>query len=227
MEIRISDEIRRRLAGLSLGVLEIHGVHVSEHNQALWQDITEVCREISTRMTLETLTRDPVVLAVREMYKMAGMDPTRYRPSAEALLHRVLQGKGLYQVNTVVDVNNLCSLESRLPCGVYDMAGIRGQVTLRVGQVGERYEGIGKSIIDAMGKIVLADEEKVFGSPTADSTATMITLQTRDVLMVIFAPPRLGDEYVAAICQRAAERHRNYSGGHVTNMVVTKAEDLV
>src|ERR1700722_18999296 len=86
----------------------------------------------------------PQVESTRMAYKALGKDPSRTRGSAEALLRRVVAGKGLPQINAVVDAINLASVESRLPIGLYDLAHVEGDITFRAGRSGETYKGIGK-----------------------------------------------------------------------------------
>jgi DNA/RNA-binding domain of Phe-tRNA-synthetase-like protein len=124
----------------------------------------------------------------RTLYHAFGIDPSKTRPSSEALLRRVLQGKGLYAVNAVVDAANLASLAILLPVGLYDAAKVRGPVTLRVGRDGEGYEGIRKDRVNVAGRPTLVDAEGPFGNPTSDSLRTSVTARTRSVWFVIFAP---------------------------------------
>jgi DNA/RNA-binding domain of Phe-tRNA-synthetase-like protein len=132
-----------------------------------------------------------VTAAVRTMYKRVGLDPTKTRPSSEALLRRVKKGEGLPRVNSLVDVINWCSLESQLPFGLYDADHIRGAVVLRLGRDGESYPGIRKDEVHVGGRLALADNEGAFGNPTSDSKRTMVTEATTRALVVIFAPKEL------------------------------------
>lgn len=129
-----------------------------------------------------------ITAAVRTMYKRVGIDPTKTRPSSEALLRRVRKGDALPRINSLVDVINWCSLESQLPFGLYDLDRIRGGVTLRLGRPGEEYAGIRKDAVHVGGRLTLADEDGPFGNPTSDSARTMVTTATRRALVVIFAP---------------------------------------
>jgi DNA/RNA-binding domain of Phe-tRNA-synthetase-like protein len=129
-----------------------------------------------------------VISAVRTMYKRVGLDPTKTRPSSEALLRRVRKGGELPRINNLVDVINWCSLESQLPFGLYDAGRLRGRVTLRLGLPGEEYGGIRKDIVHLEGRLTLADAEGPFGNPTSDSARTMVTPAARHALVVIFAP---------------------------------------
>ena len=140
-----------------------------------------------------------VIAAVRTMYKRVGLDPTKTRPSSEALLRRVRKGGELPRINNLVDVINWCSLESQLPFGLYDAGRIHGPVTLRLGRPGEEYAGIRKDVVHLDGRLTLADEQGPFGNPTSDSARTMVTAAARHALVVIFAPAAVA----AAIVDRA------------------------
>src|SRR5262252_8599290 len=129
-----------------------------------------------------------VTAAVRTMYKRVGLDPTKTRPSSEALLRRVRRGDPLPRINSLVDIINWCSLESQLPFGLYDLDRVRGNATLRLGRDAEEYPGIRKDVVHVAGRLVLADDEGPFGNPTSDSARTMVTTSTVRTLVVIFAP---------------------------------------
>ena len=132
-----------------------------------------------------------VTPAVRTMYKRVGLDPTKTRPSSEALLRRVRKGDELPRINSLVDVINWCSLETRLPFGLYDADRIEGDVVLRLGRDGEGYAGIRKDTVHVAGRLTLADALGPFGNPTSDSARTMVTTSTTRALVVIFAPAAL------------------------------------
>jgi DNA/RNA-binding domain of Phe-tRNA-synthetase-like protein len=127
----------------------------------------------------------PQVEATRSAYKALGKDPARYRGSAEALLRRIVAGSGLPQINAVVDVINLVSVESRLPIGLYDLAHVQSEIVFRRGRAGETYKGIGKYDLNLEGLPVFCDSIGPHGSPTSDSERTMVTAETTQVLAVI------------------------------------------
>jgi DNA/RNA-binding domain of Phe-tRNA-synthetase-like protein len=182
--LQIDAELKQASSGrLVLGVLRAT-VEVSEHDQALWREIDHSISQLAGT-ALEHIAAMTPVQALRATYKALGTDPSRYRGSNEALLRRVAQGKGLYKVNTVVDINNLVSLESRRSLASYDRAKLGDRIVFRRGREGESYEGIGKGAITIHGLPVFADEEGPFGSSTSDSQRAMITAQTTQLLMVI------------------------------------------
>ena len=154
------------------------------------------------------------VTAVRTMYKRVGIDPTKRRPSSEALLRRVRKGEGLPRINSMVDVCNWCSLEFQLPYGLYDAAHIEGEVVLRLGAEGESYPGIRKDDVHVGGRITLADARGPFGNPTSDSARTMVTPATTRALVVVFAPREIDARRLERVVQVTAERMAEFTGAH-------------
>jgi DNA/RNA-binding domain of Phe-tRNA-synthetase-like protein len=167
-------------------------VHVFERNDAL-----EAQRRTATARMRTLPEPVDVIAAVRTMYKRVGIDPTKTRPSSEALLRRVRKGDELPVINSLVDIINWCSLETQLPYGLYDLDRIQGPVVLRLGRAGEEYEGIRKAAVHVADRLTLADDQGPFGNPTSDSARTMVTTATVRALVVIFVP--------AALSQAAGE----------------------
>lgn len=152
------------------------------------------------------------IAAVRTMYKRVGIDPTKRRPSSEALLRRVRKGEGLPRINSMVDVCNWCSLEFQLPYGLYDAAHIDGDVVLRIGREGESYPGIRKDEVHVGGRITLADLRGPFGNPTSDSARTMVTTATTRALVVVYAPREIDARRVDQILDVTARRMHEFTG---------------
>src|SRR6185295_2637280 len=166
------------------GVLWLDGATVVEREHRMDAPLAAAESDVRIQPPAE-------VTAVRTMYKRVGLDPTKTRPSSEALLRRVRKGDPLPRVNSMVDVCNWCSLEFQLPYGLYDAAHIQGDVVLRVGAEGESYPGIRKDDVNVAGRITLADALGPFGNPTSDSARTMITTSTTRALVVVYAPQQI------------------------------------
>ena len=152
------------------------------------------------------------IAAVRTMYKRVGLDPTKTRPSSEALLRRVRRGDALPRINSMVDVCNWCSLEFQLPYGLYDAARIEGDVELRIGRDGESYPGIRKDEVNVGGRITLADMTGPFGNPTSDSARTMVTTETTRALLVVFAPREVDARHLTGVLDQHIEPHDRVHG---------------
>jgi DNA/RNA-binding domain of Phe-tRNA-synthetase-like protein len=187
------------------GVLWLEGANVVEREPRL--NVPLAAAEAAVRVNPPAETT-----AVRTMYKRVGLDPTKTRPSSEALLRRVRRGDPLPRINSMVDVCNWCSLEFQLPYGLYDAERIAGDVELRLGRAGELYAGIRKDDVHVDGRITLADAAGPFGNPTSDSARTMVTPQTTRALVVVFAPCDLQPEKLAAVLDATAARMAEFTG---------------
>lgn len=155
-------------------------------------------------------------VAVRTMYKKVGLDPTKTRPSNDALLRRVRKGDALPRINSAVDIINWCSLEFQLPYGLYDASKISGDVTLRRGADGEKYAGIRKDEVHVGGRITVADALGPFGNPTSDSARTMVTAATTELMVVIYMPAECGAAQLTRIADTTAQRMASILGGRET-----------
>jgi DNA/RNA-binding domain of Phe-tRNA-synthetase-like protein len=136
----------------------------------------------------------PSLDRARKLYRRFGTDPTRMRPSSEALMRRIKKGEPLPRINSLVDVANAMSVQLQVPVGLYDLAKVRGdELVIRLGREGEAYEGIGKENVSVAGRICVADAEGPCGNPSADSARTMITTDTESAAWVYFLPVRDDD----------------------------------
>ena len=182
--VTIDEELKKKCPRAALGCVWA-GVTASAASAELIGEMDAAVAKILALPEPKAVLEGPAVLATRRGYKALGKDPARYRGSAEALLRRVISGKGLPQINAVVDVINLASVESRLPIGLYDMKQVRGDVVFRAGRAGETYKGIGKYDLNLESLPLFADAEGPHGSATSDSERTMVTLETKDVLAIL------------------------------------------
>jgi DNA/RNA-binding domain of Phe-tRNA-synthetase-like protein len=195
------------------GVLWWDGARVVERDPRLDPLLAEAERRVRAHPPAESGS-------VRAMYRRVGIDPTKTRPSNEALLRRVRKGQPLPRVNSLVDVINWCSLECQLPYGLYDRAPIVGPVTLRLGREGEEYPGIRKDTVHVTGRITLADDVGPFGNPTSDSARTMVTTASTNVLVVVFAPVDVEPDRLDRVLETTASRLGQIAGGCETHRLV-------
>ena len=180
----ISREVEK---SVSVGWLQFSRLKCQAYIPELWQEIEELSKNYRQKFPEPSRALEQLTPA-RKLYRAIGLEPTKIRPSSEALFRRVVKGRPLYRINSIVDVCNYCSLAFFLPIGLYDLDKVQGDIVLRLGKAGESYPGIGKGTIHVEGRLTLADDAGAFGNPSADSLRTSIELPTRNVLMVIFAP---------------------------------------
>ena len=183
-EISISTVLKRRCPNLRLGCI-CADVVVSESVRELLTEIDDRVKLICQTLIIEEISKIPTIAASRKAYKACGKDPARYRLSAEALLRRVVSGKGLYYINNVVDQLNLVSITTGFSIGGYDADQIQGNIVFGIGGPDEPYSGIGRGELNIENLPVFRDDLGAFGTPTSDSPRTEVKEQTRRFLMVL------------------------------------------
>ncbi|HEY2352964.1 MAG TPA: phenylalanine--tRNA ligase beta subunit-related protein [Candidatus Acidoferrum sp.] len=186
VHVSIDETLKKKCPRAALGCVTAE-VHATETPAALSGELKSREEEILRLPEPRAVLESSQVLATRSGYKALGKDPARYRGSAEALLRRVIAGKGLPSINAVVDVINLVSVESRMPVGLYDLAAVSGDIVFRAGCAGETYKGIGKYDLNLEDLPLFADGIGPHGSATSDSERTMVTASTKQIIALIVA----------------------------------------
>jgi len=185
MKIIVSQEIESVCPTFVGAAVEAQVVN-TPYCTELWDEIHALEERFRQELTTESLKQLPGIAATRNVYKACGKDPSRYRPASEQLIRRMLQGKELYQIDTLVDLVNLASIAFGYSIGGFDADKFVGDtLTLGVGREGEPYEGIGRGIINIAGLPVYRDAEGGVGTPTSDHERTKMTLSTTHLVVLI------------------------------------------
>ena len=184
IQIELSTEIKTACPELTVLAIACR-VKNSPSDGALWQEIAAEEAAVKAACRLEEVNKWAPIKATRTAYKRLGKDPNRYRPSAEALRRRILRELPLYRIDTLVDLINLVSIRTGYSIGGFDADKIEGALTLGVGREGERYEGIGRGLLNIAGLPVYRDQVGGIGTPTSDEERTKISLETTSLLMII------------------------------------------
>lgn len=200
---------------LTLGWLEADGVRHEPLPEAFRRECDDVVARMRARYASRLPGDIPGVAENRSMFHRLGVDPTKTRPSSEALLRRVLKGQDLPSIHPIVDVCNLASLEHQFSLGLYDRATLRGPVFARLGRKGEGYDGIRKARVNLEGRPLLADDEGAFGAPTSDSARTQVTDATNALLVIVYRPLGRPGEDLSTMLERVADLLARYCGATV------------
>ena len=185
MEIIVSEEIKNacpQFAGIAVSAT----VKNIPYSEELWRKIDEFTVRYREMYTTDSIKDMVTIRATREAYKKCGKDPSRYRPSGEALCRRILRGMPLYQIDTLVDLINLVSIRYGYSIGGFDADKFEGDtLTLGIGKAGEPYEGIGRGELNIEGMPVYRDAIGGIGTPTSDNERTKLGLETTRLLAII------------------------------------------
>lgn len=185
MNIIVSQEIERVCPDFVGAAVDAQVVN-TQFCPELWEEIHALEARFRQELTTESLKELPGIAATRRVYKACGKDPSRYRPASEQLIRRMLQGKELYQIDTLVDLINLASIAYGYSIGGFDASKFVGDtLTLGVGREGEPYEGIGRGMLNIAGLPVYRDAQGGVGTPTSDNERTKITIETTHLMVLI------------------------------------------
>jgi len=209
MIVRLGLEIADRVL---VGVAWFSGLSATNENP-FWEEMETLANTLRRahggRTPAEIEGLEPALL----LYHQFCVDPTRTRPSSEALLRRVLKGESLYRINRLVDAVNWASLATLLPIGLYDLDRVEGDVLIRRGRTGEHYEGIRKADVNVEERLTLADGVGPFGSPTSDSERTSIRPETTHAAAAIFAPADFARAELEEGLERMSRQILRWCGG--------------
>jgi DNA/RNA-binding domain of Phe-tRNA-synthetase-like protein len=206
---------------MKLGVIEIHNVLITTQKTA-YNKLLVCAKEYSEKFKDKNIGEVDGVINARSLFRSIGMDPTKHRPSSEALLRRALKGKDYFSINTLVDLGNWCSLDFLLPICAYDSDKTEGDITARLGLEDESYFGHNNREVSLHNRYLIADTQCPFGSPITDSIRTAVDVNTKNAILIIFAPEDYDDELLQKQMKIFAGRVREICGGEVTNSFILK-----
>lgn len=215
---RTDESAKEKLKGLNLGYLEFSNVKNEKSNDVVDSIINAACASVEKKFPdKNAIYDDPIINGLKTLFSNAGLDSTKTKPSGEALTIRVVTGKGIYRINSVVDVNNSISLLTGFPCGVYNIKKLEGnEISVLIGNAENSYIGLDGNPHSCEKKIMTADAQGVFGGPAADSKRTSITPESTEVLMIIYCPPIASLNLLKNTMEKAAAFMEKATGGKKT-----------
>jgi DNA/RNA-binding domain of Phe-tRNA-synthetase-like protein len=216
LSLKVERELRKRFPDICALVGRVEGVRVGKSEEKLKKFAEEIYKEVRRSYNLESLKDVPIFRAYRDFFWRVGMDPTKVRPAAEALIRRILAGKPIPSVNNVVDAYNLASIKTCIALAAFDEAQLKGELTMRFAREGEEFLGIGmKRPMKLSGReVVVADGEKLVAVyPYRDSDLSKVVESTKNVLLLICGVPGIGWEVLAQAGEVALEYITEFCGG--------------
>jgi len=216
MFLRIDRRLKEKFPGINAIILTVRGVSVENTLPELERFKENVVERVKSRWTLDQLREHPGFRAYRDFFWRVGVDPTKTRPAAEALIRRVLRGSPLPIINTLVDAYNLASIETAIPLAAFDVDGLAGELIMREASAGEEFLGIGmdKPAVLLGGEAVVKDGEKLIAIyPHRDAEACKITSTTKNALFLVCGVPNIDIEDLIRAGRVAADYVTRFCGG--------------
>ena len=223
MRLTISDEVRGAFPELHLAYLEIREMRIVRESEKVTELLREVSEKVCGEMTLESVKDRADYRAYRDFFWKQGVDPTKTRPAAEALVRRILKGSAIPRINDFVDAYNIASVETGVPIAAFDMEALDEGVTLRYSQKGEGFLGIGMEagkVLDEKVMVMSSGEDLVAVYPYRDADASRITTDTADALLVSCGAPGIPVETLVLAAGRARDNVISACGGHPSKITV-------
>jgi DNA/RNA-binding domain of Phe-tRNA-synthetase-like protein len=223
MKVTIDAAVGERLPRFALGAIHYVGAALSDSPKMLQGRINLFVESLRAEHEPAKISELEGVREWRTAFKKLGIDPSRYRPSSEALLRRLLQGNPFFWINSAVDVNNFLSVHYALPYGIYDADKLDAPVTCRLGGENDLYDGLNGREVHMNGKLVLADAKGAFGSPIVDSVRTSVTLETKNLLQIIFFHEQVSPRQREEILGSTARMFTEINGGEANMAEIVTA----
>jgi DNA/RNA-binding domain of Phe-tRNA-synthetase-like protein len=216
VRLDLERELQEAYEGLRADLLLIDGVQVTSRSDELEAYKEDCFQGLRRELSLQDLKDEPRIRAYRDFFWRVGIDPTKIRPASEALLRRVLQGRDIPRINTLVDSYNLASMETRVALAAFDLSTLKGNLRMRFATEGEMFQGIGMSdsvALRGMEIVVEDDDGLVAVYPYRDADRTKVTLGTRDVVVMVCGVPGLGEEALREAFERSSALITRFCGG--------------
>lgn len=217
MLITISDELKSIVPSFTVGVISYSNINVQQSATEIKLDLKEIS---SSQQKHDNVTDINGIKEGRSLFKALGIDPSRYRPSSEALLRRIIKGDDLPSIHSAADVNNLFSIKYALPIGIYDQDKLENPLEIRIGKNSDMYEAINNRETNMSGKLLSADSIGPFGSPIVDSKRTMVTIDTKNALQLIYFHLELDETKKDAIMKDLSEYFTFHHGGKASSLII-------
>ncbi len=219
MRLTVDHAIRLEYPGLAAILFEINGVRVENSLDDLEHFKSEAFQRFRSTLSLETLKDVPALRAYRDFFWRVGIDPTKTRPASEALLRRVLQGKDIPRINTLVDAYNIASMETHVPLAVFDAAKVEGDMVMRMAVAGEKFHGIGMTAEETLtGKEVVVQDDRMLMAiyPYRDADFSKVMTETKDVHIMVCGVPGIELARLNEARKLSADYITRFCGGKVT-----------
>ncbi|OZM58028.1 hypothetical protein CIB95_00150 [Lottiidibacillus patelloidae] len=221
--IKITDDIKEKLPRFKIGVIEYDDITISETPKMIKGRLQFFEQSLQFELETKAISEYPSLMEWRTIFKQVGTDPSKYRPSSEALYRRVKKGNSIITDNSAIDINNFFSLQYAIPFGIYNKDIIQEPVILSIGGEDSQYDALNGRLVNMGGKLVSSDAVGPFGSPIVDSKRTMITTDTTRALQIIYFTPSISNEHATEMLRAVEKMFIQVHGGHVIKSEVVES----
>lgn len=214
MEIQLSPLLQTQVPNFKLGVIKYENIQVGDSPQMLKGRLRLFQESLYFDLEEKSLNEFPGIKEWKKVFKDAGTDPNRYRPSVEAMFRRIKKQNYLGSINSAADINNFFSLQYQVPIGIYDLDKLKGNIEIKIGAEQDEYTGINGRVINMDKKILSRDELGAFGSPYVDSERTAVTTETTSAIQFVYLRPSTNPESAEKLVNSLKDMFIQIHGGN-------------
>ncbi|KAA0547332.1 hypothetical protein FZW96_10660 [Bacillus sp. BGMRC 2118] len=223
MKVTIDSSVSSKVPDFKVGIITYEEITVSSSPQMIKGRFQLYQESIAFDLDNQPLSEFQGIKEWRSVFKKLGMDPSKYRPSHEALTRRIAKRDFLAPIHSAADINNFFSLQYGIPIGIYDKQNLTGDILIKLGQKDEQYEGLNNRIIDANQKLISTDESGPFGSPFVDSRRTAVTEETISAIQIAYLHPSMtSEEEINSLLQAMSKMFTQVNGGTASYKIIRK-----
>ncbi|TKI69766.1 hypothetical protein FC756_08815 [Lysinibacillus mangiferihumi] len=223
MEVSLNPSLLTQLPELKIGIIHYTKIVVAESPQMIKGRLQLYQENLYLEMQDQPVTEREGIAEWRQLWKQLGADPNRYRHSAESLMRRVSKQNYLTPLHSGVDLNNFFSLQYEIPVGIYDIAHLKGNIEIALGNEETSYEGLNGRFNTLNHILFSRDEEGPFGSPFVDSQRTAVSEGTTEALHIFYLRPSLATEDAQKLLASAGKMFNQIHGGDYQIGLLTNA----
>lgn len=216
--LKLDENLKNRFPGLAAQIIRFNNVTVKHEDSELEKYKLEVYKDTQDKWKIDKLRDDPEFRAYRDFFWKLGIDPTKNRPAAEALIRRVLRDRPIPKINTWVDAYNLVSITTAIPIASFDSDLLKGELLMREAKVGEQFLGIAmkKPVTLIGGEAVIQDDKRLVAIyPYRDADYSKVSMKTKNVLMLMCGAPGINRTKLNESGIEAKEVLPKFCGGTV------------
>jgi len=223
MEVSLNPSLLTQLPELKIGIIHYTKIVVAESPQMIKGRMQLYQENLYLEMQDQPVTERKGIAEWRQLWKQLGADPNRYRHSAESLMRRVSKQNYLTPFHSGVDLNNFFSLQYEIPVGIYDIAHLKGNVEIALGNEETSYEGLNGRFNTLNHILFSRDAKGPFGSPFVDSKRTAVSEETTEALHIFYLRPSLSTEDAHKLLTSAGKMFNQIHGGDYQIALLTNA----
>ena len=221
MELLIADDVRKTYPELRLAFVEIDDMKIGVGSDKVTNLHKEEAEKLRQTLSLDNVKDREDFRAYRDFFWKIGVDPTKIRPAAEALVRRLLKDSSLPRINDFVDAYNIASANIGIPIAAFDRDELEEDIILRLSRNGEEFLGIGMAtakILEEGIPVMSSGDLLIAVYPYRDAETSKISVKTVNAMLISCGVPGIKTEVLIEAVRKSRDNVMSICGGHTSKI---------